>query len=174
MIRRTQKPLSSLWKVTRSTRPARTSWVDGSCCGFMSIILSSASALGTPIPWHIDVTGPDGCAALPGGVLVNNVVFRISPKCACDDGALRPLSKTAKQLNSLFSVEATKSAVVPAKPAIRSDSAAQACAAFSLKTCPACGSCGAFHYRSGKCDSEQARAKQDKTANGHSEETVRS
>jgi hypothetical protein len=26
----------------------------------------------------------------------------------------------------------------------------------------------------GKCDSEQARAKQDKTGNGHSEETVRS
>jgi hypothetical protein len=52
-IRRTQKPLSSLWKVTRSTRPARTSWVDGSCCGFMSIRLSSASALGTPIRPHI-------------------------------------------------------------------------------------------------------------------------
>src|SRR6266403_3019483 len=100
LIRRTQKPLSSLWKVTRSTRPARTSWVDGSCCGFMSIIVSSASALGTPIPRHIDVTGPDVCAALPGGVGVNNVVFRILPKCACDDGALRPLSKIAKQLNS--------------------------------------------------------------------------
>jgi hypothetical protein len=67
LIRRTQNPLSSLWKVTRSTRPARTSWVDGSCCGFMSIIVSSASALGTPIPWHIEVTGPDVCATLPGG-----------------------------------------------------------------------------------------------------------
>src|SRR5678810_1090126 len=26
--RKTQKPFSVLWKVTRSTRPARTSWVD--------------------------------------------------------------------------------------------------------------------------------------------------
>src|SRR5580704_7885137 len=33
--RRTQKPFSALWKVTRSTRPARTSRVDGSSwvCG---------------------------------------------------------------------------------------------------------------------------------------------
>jgi hypothetical protein len=29
-------------------------------------------------------------------------------------------------------------------------------------------------HRSGKCDSQQARAKQDKTGNGHREETVRS
>ena len=29
-------------------------------------------------------------------------------------------------------------------------------------------------HRLGKCDSEQARAKQDKTGNGHCEETVRS
>src|SRR5271167_3964968 len=77
LIRRTQKPLSSLWKVTRSTRPARTSWVDGSCCGFMSIVVSSASALGTPNPWHIEFPGPDVCVTLPGGV---NLVFRISPK----------------------------------------------------------------------------------------------
>ena len=28
LIRKTQKPLSSLWYVTRSTRPASTSWVD--------------------------------------------------------------------------------------------------------------------------------------------------
>src|SRR5258708_29527339 len=73
----------------------------------MSIIVSSASALGTPIPRHIDVTGPDVCAALPGGVGVNNVVFRILPKCACDDGALRPLSKIAKQLNSASGLNVT-------------------------------------------------------------------
>jgi hypothetical protein len=35
--RRTQKPFSSLWKVTRSTRPARISWVDGSGCGFICV-----------------------------------------------------------------------------------------------------------------------------------------
>src|ERR1700730_18290483 len=35
LMRRTQKPFSALWKVTRSTRPARTSRVDdsGSACG---------------------------------------------------------------------------------------------------------------------------------------------
>jgi hypothetical protein len=29
LVRRTQKPFSALWKVTRSTRPARASWVGG-------------------------------------------------------------------------------------------------------------------------------------------------
>jgi hypothetical protein len=69
----------------------------------MSIIVPSASALGTPIPWHIEVTGPDVCATLPVGVLVNNAVFRISPKCACDVGTRpsAPSSKTAKQLNRI-------------------------------------------------------------------------
>src|ERR1019366_1052025 len=33
-VRRTQNPLSLLWKVTRSTRPARTSWVEDSGGGF--------------------------------------------------------------------------------------------------------------------------------------------
>src|ERR1700678_4435865 len=33
--RRTQKPFSALWKVTRSTRPASTSWVDDSGVGRM-------------------------------------------------------------------------------------------------------------------------------------------
>src|ERR1700730_7890781 len=33
--RSTQKPFSTLWNVTRSTRPASTSWVDGSGCGFI-------------------------------------------------------------------------------------------------------------------------------------------
>src|SRR3990170_1851007 len=35
--RRTQKPFSVLWKVTRSTRPARTSWADDCGCGFMGL-----------------------------------------------------------------------------------------------------------------------------------------
>src|SRR5215207_7984538 len=42
--RRTQKPLSELWKVTRSTRPASTSWVNDSACGFMRIARSSVSS----------------------------------------------------------------------------------------------------------------------------------
>src|SRR6204780_4613505 len=33
--RRTQKPFSALWKVTRSTKPASTSWVDDSGVGLM-------------------------------------------------------------------------------------------------------------------------------------------
>src|SRR5712671_4519885 len=41
LMRRTQKPFSALWKVTRSTRPARTSWVDDSGCGFMRTARSS-------------------------------------------------------------------------------------------------------------------------------------
>jgi hypothetical protein len=38
--RRTQKPFSALWNVMRSTRPASTSWVDGSDCGFIRIVES--------------------------------------------------------------------------------------------------------------------------------------
>jgi hypothetical protein len=45
LIRRTQKPFSPLWYVTRSTRPASTSWVDGSGCGFMPIVTSAALPL---------------------------------------------------------------------------------------------------------------------------------
>src|ERR1039458_10148186 len=37
---RTQKPFSALWKVTRSTRPASTSWVDGSGADFMQPLRS--------------------------------------------------------------------------------------------------------------------------------------
>ena len=37
LIRRTQKPFSSLWYVTRSMRPASTSWVDDWGCGFMPV-----------------------------------------------------------------------------------------------------------------------------------------
>jgi hypothetical protein len=36
---RTQKPFSALWKVTGSMRPASTSWVDDSGCGFIRIVL---------------------------------------------------------------------------------------------------------------------------------------
>src|SRR5271166_5942070 len=43
---RTQKPFSPLWKVTRSTRPASTSWVVGSGLDFIRIAGSSVCALG--------------------------------------------------------------------------------------------------------------------------------
>jgi hypothetical protein len=39
--RRTQNPFSALWKVTRSTRPARTSWLKRSGCVIMRIVASS-------------------------------------------------------------------------------------------------------------------------------------
>src|ERR1700735_955729 len=43
---RTQKPFSALWKVTRSTRPASTSWVVNSGLDFIRIAGSSVLALG--------------------------------------------------------------------------------------------------------------------------------
>src|SRR6266478_9337655 len=43
LARRTQKPFSLLWKVTRSTKPASTSWVDGSCCGLICVATVGAS-----------------------------------------------------------------------------------------------------------------------------------
>src|SRR5271165_1458641 len=46
---RTQKPFSALWKVTRSTRPARTSCVDDSGVGFMCALRSPVlSSRATP------------------------------------------------------------------------------------------------------------------------------
>jgi hypothetical protein len=36
--RRTQKPFSALWNLRRPTRPASTSWVDDSGCGFMRTV----------------------------------------------------------------------------------------------------------------------------------------
>jgi Helix-hairpin-helix motif len=48
---RTQKPFSALWKVTRSTRPASTSWVDGSELDLIGIAGSSLL-----ISWRAVVT----------------------------------------------------------------------------------------------------------------------
>src|SRR5215831_1338907 len=42
--RNTQNPLSALWKVTRSTRPASTSWVDDCGCEFIGTIISATFA----------------------------------------------------------------------------------------------------------------------------------
>ena len=49
---RTQKPFSPLWKVTRSTRPASTSWVDDSSVDFMTRQdrLFSSSRATPPMP----------------------------------------------------------------------------------------------------------------------------
>src|SRR5215475_12255729 len=38
--RKTQNPFSALWKVTRSTSPANTSWVDDSGCELIGTIVS--------------------------------------------------------------------------------------------------------------------------------------
>ena len=51
-----------------------TSWVDGSGCGFMSMVTSSVSSLCAPIPGHIEVVRPDVDPALSGSVLVGDVV----------------------------------------------------------------------------------------------------
>src|SRR3979411_1736873 len=93
--RRTQKPFSLLWKVTRSTKPASTSWVDGSCCGLICVAAVGAS----PQPES------ETCAAL--ALLVSDAVpastfdrrppSRWQPstdsilgslEAACDDGAI--------------------------------------------------------------------------------------
>ena len=50
LMRRTQKPFSALWKVTRSTRPARTSWVDESGCGFSRLFTRSRAPRRSIIP----------------------------------------------------------------------------------------------------------------------------
>src|SRR5262249_31136997 len=63
--RRTQKPFSVLWKVTRSTRPARTSWVDDSGWGFMKVP-DHLYRYRKPIPWHLDTAQPDVMAVGAG------------------------------------------------------------------------------------------------------------
>jgi hypothetical protein len=44
--RRTQKPFSALWNVARSTRPASTSWVDDSGCGFIRSVAFCGESCG--------------------------------------------------------------------------------------------------------------------------------
>src|ERR1700684_3019554 len=58
-VRRTQKPFSALWNVTRSTRPASTSRVDDSGCGVIGTVAFGKSYGGhsrtiltaVPSPW---------------------------------------------------------------------------------------------------------------------------
>src|ERR1041385_6948554 len=45
LTRRTQNPFSALWNVTRSTRPARTSWAPASGCGFSRLFTSFQAPL---------------------------------------------------------------------------------------------------------------------------------
>src|SRR5258708_32069049 len=53
LIRSTQKPFSALWKVTRSTRPAKTSWDDWSGRGFMPVVaLSKDVCISTTHLWR--------------------------------------------------------------------------------------------------------------------------
>jgi hypothetical protein len=94
--RRTQKPFSLLWKVTRSTKPASTSWVDGSCCGLICVAavgasppnriwrpaLRSRSSSATQCPRVLSI----GDRPLVG----NRPAIQIlgSLEAACDDGAI--------------------------------------------------------------------------------------
>src|SRR5882762_8273872 len=93
--RRTQKPFSLLWKVTRSTKPASASWVDGSCCGLICVatvgasppnriwrpVLRSRSSSATRAPRVLSI----GDRPLVG----NRPAIQIlgSLEAACDDGA---------------------------------------------------------------------------------------
>ena len=94
--RRTQKPFSLLWKVTRSTKPASTSWVDGSCCGLICVAtvgasppnriwrpaLRSRSSSATQCPRVLSIGDRP--------VVVNRpaIQFLDSLEAACDDGAI--------------------------------------------------------------------------------------
>src|SRR5215469_2234970 len=55
LMRRTQKPFSALWKVTRSTRPARTSRVDGSSWAGDGLFIRCRA----PLAPHAAQPGPD-------------------------------------------------------------------------------------------------------------------
>jgi hypothetical protein len=85
-----------LWKVTRSTKPASTSWVDGSCCGLICVAtvgasppnriwrpaLRSRSSSATQCPRVLSI----GDRPLVG----NRPAIQIlgSLEAACDDGAI--------------------------------------------------------------------------------------
>jgi hypothetical protein len=85
-----------LWKVTRSTKPASTSWVDGSCCGLICVAtvgasppnriwrpaLRSRSSSATRAPRVLSI----GDRSLVG----NRPAIQIlgSLEAACDDGAV--------------------------------------------------------------------------------------
>src|ERR1700737_3966521 len=94
--RRTQKPFSLLWKVTRSTKPASTSWVDGSCCGLICV-----AAVGASPPnriWRPALRSRSSSATQCPRVLSigdrpvvgNRRAIQIlgSLEAACDDGAI--------------------------------------------------------------------------------------
>jgi hypothetical protein len=94
--RRTQKPFSLLWKVTRSTKPASTSWVDGSCCGLICVAtvgasppnriwrpaLRSRSSSATRAPRVLSI----GDRSLVGNCPAIQILGSL--EAACDDGAV--------------------------------------------------------------------------------------
>ena len=94
--RRTQKPFSLLWKVTRSTKPASTSWVDGSCCGLICVatvgasppnriwrpVLRSRSSSATRAPRVLSI----GDRPLVGNRPAIQILGPL--EAACDDGAI--------------------------------------------------------------------------------------
>src|SRR5882762_8724023 len=94
--RRTQKPFSLLWKVTRSTKPASTSWVDGSCCGLICVATVGASPPNRV--WRPALRSRSSSATRAPRVLSigdrplvgNRPAIQIlgSLEAACDDGAI--------------------------------------------------------------------------------------
>src|ERR1700737_3803100 len=94
--RRTQKPFSLLWKVTRSTKPASTSWVDGSCCGLICVATVGAShphRIWRPALRSRSLSATQGPRLLSIGdrpLVGNRPAIQIlgSLEAACDDGAI--------------------------------------------------------------------------------------
>src|SRR5216684_8447612 len=94
--RRTQKPFSLLWKMTRSTKPASTSWVDGSCCGlicFATVGASPPNRIWRPALHSRSSSATQCTRVLSIGdrpVVGNRPAIQILGflEAACDDGAI--------------------------------------------------------------------------------------
>src|SRR5436190_14223676 len=70
LARRTQKPFSALWYVTRSTKPANTSSADGSDCCFMAAMRSSRLIVASPSSIADERSRLGDGGAQPGSPLV--------------------------------------------------------------------------------------------------------
>src|SRR5216684_6188474 len=72
--RKTQNPFSALWKVTRSTIPANTSWVDDCGCELIGTVWTTfARTYGCDTGYGL-IGNPVECLALPVRLAVPNIL----------------------------------------------------------------------------------------------------
>src|SRR5208337_2337645 len=92
---RTQKPFSALWKVTRSTSPASTSWVVVSGLDFIRIAGSSVLSLGATSVVRRGVSARSAFETIDLGELagpIHRSLWRGAAKLAMDEqSAQHPL-----------------------------------------------------------------------------------